>query len=187
MEIHSEDKQIILRDFIKSDINDYVRWHTVDMEWMNWDSPWEAMGSTIQEELRYWTEYYRKVTKTPRKIRTRLEIMLNNNEKTHIGWVIRYNIDKNYNDTAGKGYCTIGIDIPEPQYRGRGYGYRALQTFIRYLRENGIASIYMQTWSGNDVMIGLANKLGFQECHRIIGTRTVQGRRYDALTFVLLP
>ena len=30
---------IILRDMIESDIEDYVRWFTVEREWENWDAP----------------------------------------------------------------------------------------------------------------------------------------------------
>lgn len=39
MEIKYEN--IILRDMIESDIEDYVRWFTVEREWENWDAPWE--------------------------------------------------------------------------------------------------------------------------------------------------
>ena len=36
-----ESDNIILRDMIESDIEDYVRWFTVEREWENWDAPWE--------------------------------------------------------------------------------------------------------------------------------------------------
>ena len=36
-----EFENIILRDIIESDIEDYVRWFTVEREWENWDAPWE--------------------------------------------------------------------------------------------------------------------------------------------------
>lgn len=34
-----EFENIILRDIIESDIEDYVRWFTVEREWENWDAP----------------------------------------------------------------------------------------------------------------------------------------------------
>lgn len=34
-----ESDNIILRDMIESDIEDYVRWFTVEREWENWDAP----------------------------------------------------------------------------------------------------------------------------------------------------
>ena len=33
-------KDIILRDMIESDIEDWIRWETVDTEWMDWDGPY---------------------------------------------------------------------------------------------------------------------------------------------------
>ena len=35
-----EFENIVLRDMIESDIEDYVRWFTVEREWENWDAPW---------------------------------------------------------------------------------------------------------------------------------------------------
>ena len=33
--------EVTLRDMLESDIEDYVRWFTVEREWENWDAPWE--------------------------------------------------------------------------------------------------------------------------------------------------
>ena len=46
-----EFKDIILRDMIESDIEDYVRWFTIQREWENWDAPWEK-ENTCQESER---------------------------------------------------------------------------------------------------------------------------------------
>src|SRR5690606_30651793 len=35
-------KTIILRDYNERDIEDYIRWMTTEIEWLNWDAPWEA-------------------------------------------------------------------------------------------------------------------------------------------------
>ena len=34
-------KDIVLRDYRESDIDDEVRWNTVDTAWGDWDAPWE--------------------------------------------------------------------------------------------------------------------------------------------------
>ena len=39
MKIIYED--VALRDLLVEDIDNHVRWYTVDVEWMDWDSPWE--------------------------------------------------------------------------------------------------------------------------------------------------
>ncbi len=62
----------------------------------------------------YWCNNYRKYKlKSHDRIRSRLEICLNNNEKNHIGWINYYNIDQFFKYTNGDGKCTIGIAIPE--------------------------------------------------------------------------
>lgn len=45
--------------------------------------------------------------------------------------------------------------------------------------------IYIQTWSGNERMVHIAEKMGFEECDRKKNFRTVRGRTYDGLTFRL--
>lgn len=56
---------------------------------------------------------------------------------------------------------------------------------IDYLRSNGVKDIYTQTWSGNLRVIGLATKIGFEECNRNLNERFVRGASYDGLTFKL--
>lgn len=38
---------LILRDMIEADIKDYVVWFTKDLEWGNWDSPWEDIFTQL--------------------------------------------------------------------------------------------------------------------------------------------
>ena len=59
--------------------------------------------------------------------------------------------------------------------------------FIGYLRQQGVDDIYLQTWSGNERMIHIAQKMGFAEHRRKAGIRTVRGKSYDGLTFRLDP
>lgn len=51
--------------------------------------------------------------------------------------------------------------------------------------ENEVSEIYTQTWSGNKRMIGLANKIGFEECMRKSNSYKLHGELYDDLTFRL--
>lgn len=54
---------------------------------------------------------------------------------------------------------------------------------MNYYFDSGIRELYTQTWSGNARMIRCAEKLGFGVCKRNIGTREVNGLKYDGLTF----
>lgn len=63
MEIKFEN--IILRDMIESDIEDYVRWFTTETEWSNTDAPWEPIESDEKTERTSWREYYESVKEFP--------------------------------------------------------------------------------------------------------------------------
>ena len=56
-----EFENIVLRDMIESDIEDYVRWFTVEREWENWDAPWEKEDTDEESERRSWGSYYESV------------------------------------------------------------------------------------------------------------------------------
>ena len=56
-----EFNDIILRDMIESDIEDYVRWFTTETEWSSTDAPWETIESDAETERASWREYYESV------------------------------------------------------------------------------------------------------------------------------
>ena len=188
MEIKFEN--IILRDMIESDIEDYVRWFTVEREWENWDAPWEKEDTTEEAEREGWTKYYESVKELPDDVRRwKFEIEWNGR---HIGWVSSYPITETYEWIASsdikegqKVYRAIGADICEPDVWGNGAGTEAFRAFIKYYFDDGVSELYTQTWSGNTRMIRCAEKLGFVECNRYVGIREVEGKTYDGLTFRL--
>ena len=183
--IKVESGNIILRDMIESDIEDYVRWFTVEREWENWDAPWEKGDTCEEDERKKWTEYYESVKDLPDDdLRQKFEIESNGR---HIGWVSSYCIDENYewvrkNDDGQTVYRAIGIDICEPDLYGQGIGTNTLRAFMNYYFENGEKELYTQTWSGNMRMLRCAEKLGFTECDRDAGEREINGQKYDGLT-----
>lgn len=140
-----EFENIVLRDMIESDIEDYVRWFTVEREWENWDAPWEKEDTNAEAERKSWTERYES-------------------RKNLLDDVRRYRLEIEWKN---------------------GIGTNALRAFINYQLTIGADEIYTQTWSGNVRMIRCAEKLGFVECNRNIGTREVDGQCYDGLTFRL--
>ena len=171
---------------LRSDIEDYLRWFTVKTEWLNTDAPWEAIDTDEAAERKSWTDYFETVKDLNDDVlRWKFEIDFDN---VHLGWVSSYNIDDNYELFAGTDKnCrkAVGIDICENIFGDRGIGTNALRVFADYIFENGYSEIYTQTWSGNERMIHCATKLGFVECDRKTGIREVDGKKYDALTFVL--
>ncbi len=182
------DEKVILRDFVETDIEDMIRWETIETEWQQWDAPWEYdEGDDSFDPEQYRAKMLERLCgqKDPSRLRWRFEICIHSPDRTHIGWCNAYSIDDSYTYTKGDGHCAIGIDIPSLGARRCGYATAAWRLFIEYLTSNGIDEIYTQTWSGNVRLIGLANKLGFEECDREPDYRRVRGKLYDALTFRL--
>lgn len=184
-------ENLVLRDFVESDIAARIRWETEETEWQLWDAPWETEGLTEaekQEELEAYTERMRawpeKYAQMPDE-QMRYAFQLETLEGRYIGWVSAYCIDDTFSYTEEDWHIAIGIDIPDMAARGKGYSYSALRAFIRYLRAHGIEEIYTQTWSGNARMIHIAQKLGFEAYCRKQGIRQVRGGVYDGLTFKL--
>lgn len=173
---------LILRDMTENDIEDYVRWLTTETEWGRWDAPWEELPeSSVEEERRSWTEYYKTVKDLPEDtVRWKYEIEA---DGKHIGWICSYT-DLGYLENPEK-IPAVGLDIPGRKDRNRGYGTEALRKYLAYLMEHGYRSFYTQTWSGNFAMMRTAEKLGFREICRKKDFREVNGKLYDAVTYRL--
>ena len=208
-------KNIILRDFVEADIEKRIYWETVETEWQQWDAPWEYENLSeeekkeelehyvasvkqwveqdkmlVEEEMQYENGANGGVLKTDEvqrkeKVRYRFQIVINNDSKDYIGWCTAYCIDEDYSYTDEEGFLAVGINIPEVSMRGKGYATEALCMFIVYLLEHGQQPLFTQTWSGNERMIHVAEKIGFKECRRKKDLRKVRGQNYDGLTFKL--
>ena len=184
-------KNIILRDYRESDIDDEVRWNTVETAWALWDAPWEMeerLANYNEEEDRKELRGFLEKPKEGHRWTFEIDTV----EGVHIGAVNAYCVDEEYNwrervpkEEWKTAHWAVGIDISESSYWSGGYGTHALTAFVRYCIEDGYTNLYTQTWSGNERMIGLANKLGFRECCRKKGIRKVRGSVYDGLTFRL--
>lgn len=184
-----KDERVLLRDFMRQDMEKRLYWETVETEWQLWDGPWEYEGQTEEQRreamARYikkmegWADRYGQISETER----RWSFQICTAEGEYIGWCGAYRIGEDCEcDPEGR-RVAIGIDLPERQARGKGLATRALRLFMAYQYEQGERELYTQTWSGNERMIGLARKLGFEEYCRKPGVRTVRGKQYDGLTF----
>lgn len=81
---------VILRDFIRSDIQKRVYWETVENEWQLWDAPWEYEGKSKDELIQDLEEYKTKMLlrvseqKGKNDLRTGFQICINDGKKTYI-------------------------------------------------------------------------------------------------------
>ncbi len=145
---------------IESDIEDYVRWFTVEREW--WDAPWEKFKilTKIKANAEDGQKSYESRKDRPDDVRRyRLEIEWNGR---HIGSVNAYHIDENYEwigaaESGQMVHLAVGVGICEHDLWGNGIGTNALRAFINYQLKIGADEIfYTQTWSGNVRMIRCA-------------------------------
>ena len=90
-------------------------------------------------------------------------------------------IDPAKNAADNHAVRALGIEICEKEFRGRGIGAVALTAFMEYYRSFGEDRFLLETWSGNERMLGCARKLGFAEVERKKGAYTVDGKKADAV------
>jgi len=172
-------ERVVLRDQRPSDVDARLRWLTTEIEWGYWDAPWEGNDplppERIDEVRRGMLDAMRNPLPSPR---ARLFIELVHGPL--IGWVNSYDHDPV--DRSAR----VGIDICESAHWGRGLGTEALRLWIDYLFAGlDLERVRMATWSGNERMIRVAEKLGFVLEERVPDAREVRGRRYDSVRFAL--
>ena len=180
-------KQLILRDYQESDIDDDIDWNSGHHPWMDWDAPWEG-PMDVSDKEKFRAERLAFIAAEKSSPRWSLQIEA---EGVRIGKVNAYRIGEDYENVSReeaktkKWFRAVGIAILNDRYWGKGYGTMALEGWLLYLLEHGEKELYLQTWSGIERMIHVAEKLGFTECERSVGYHEWQGKKYDALTFCL--
>ena len=180
---------VILRDYLPSDVEDEVRWTNIDTAWFYADTPWMTMEPVDPDELR--ADMMEIMSNMPEDaIRWRFEIEV---DGRHIGMVSSYYLDENYEPTpwesidqrrnaeGNHSIRALGIEICEMDCWGKGIGTKTLTALMDYYRSLGEHRFLLETWSGNERMLGCAKKLGFTEAKRTKAAYVVNGKEYDAL------
>lgn len=188
-------KNIVLRDMVAKDIEDDLRWKTIETEWTLWDEPWNEDDSEacidVEELRRSAYEEFEEIKKLKKESSFRWCLEIDHEDGTHIGTVDSYLIDESFNKIRsqdvehGKQIYALGIAIYEPSYWNQGLGTQALIAYVEHHLEHQHDPLYLQTWSGNHLMVRSAEKIGFHVCDRKIHLREVRGCVYDGLTLRL--
>lgn len=98
-----------------------------------------------------------------------------------IGYVGAYWVDKNTD------WLETGIVIYDKKYWNGGYGSEAYKLWIDFLfQSTGLHRLGMSTWSGNERMMKVAERMGMIVEARIRNARSVDGQRYDAIKMGIL-
>lgn len=148
-------RRVLLRDEIQEkDYGDFFRWRNLE-EWNYNDEPDKPFKPVTLEEFESWRRRPKSMPSGAH--RWQIDTL----EGKHIGWVVYYQLD----EQAGCAY--VGIDLPEPETWGQGFGTEAVRLVVDYLfREMGLQSVKLKTWTGNRRMRRVAEKVGFKEFGR---------------------
>lgn len=167
---------IKFKNFEDQDLKKIKEWYTDITEWKLWDAPWEEVEYDEDKQRMY------RRQRTENLPCFEYEIIY---DKKHVGWISAYYMtdDFKYNELKKTDKIAIGIDIPDESVRGKGIGVCAINKYLKYFKKLGYSKIYTQTWSGNTRMIHVAEKVGFREINRFKEIRSVNGKKFDALTF----
>lgn len=177
-------KSITLKSFTELEIEDEVRWMTVETQWMREDTPWEEPESIDPVDLRkqmqeIMTNDYQSF------VQSRSEIFV---KEKHIGFVTIYPLTTadyyfEHQDTEQKYEYAVGVEICEPAFWGCGYGTEALTAWVHFWENQGIKVLYLETWSGNNRMIKCAEKCGFSLLGQKTQTHVVENEYVHSLLF----
>ena len=181
MNIKIEGQKIQLRDWQLKDVTIHERWNTGWHEWMNYDAPYyksnnEKLSSEYKQKL---TERIKKQEfKAPRRNLVIADMETN----VMIGMVSWYWESKETN------WMCVGIVIYDEAHWGKGIGYEALGLWCQYLWDSfsEIVRLDLRSWSGNEGMMRLAEKLGFQREATFRKARIVKGEYYDSVGYGVL-
>lgn len=174
-----EGKQITLRDWVLADLPVYAEWMNPSHRWHELDGPYYPRPTA--EETQKINAKRREVIETNRFLSPRINLVIAQDDAL-IGVVSRYWQSEETN------WLSVGIVIYNPAQWGKGLGYEALGLWSDYLfaAMPQLARLDLRTWSGNEGMMRLALKLGYQEEARFRKARIVNGDYYDGMGYGVL-
>ena len=170
-----EGRNVNLRTTTPSDMNDYDRWNDPKLKAWQYEGPCYT-NDDLSAIIASRTTRLGGDHKHPHKF---LEI--ETKRGIHIGWVVVYYSENDPHMTE------IGINIPEEEHWGKGFGSEALWLWVDYLfRARELTRLGFSTWDGNKSIIAIGHKLGFTEEGRIRKGCEVNGEFYDRIKMGIL-
>lgn len=168
-----KDNELVIRPIEEKDL--FNIWELVYKEdapeWKKWDAPYFPHSSMTYEDFLKQKESW--INQENRFI---VEV-----KGEVIGSVSYY-----WEHEASK-WLEIGIILYEADNWGRGIGTRALAVWINHLFNTlPLVRVGLTTWSGNERMVRVAEKLGMQMEARIRKVRYYNNQYYDSIRMGIL-
>ncbi|AEY66829.1 GNAT family N-acetyltransferase [Clostridium sp. BNL1100] len=173
--------EIILRELELKDLEDYLYWNHPSHEFHKFNGPYFEKNN--EEELIKEIDEMRVLLLNGHKnVLTNQKIIADKDTDELIGRVNWYWKSK---DTL---WMEVGIVIFNEKYWGHGIGYKALKMWINEIfdQRHELVRIGVSTWSGNEWMIKLAEKLGMKREAVYRKARIVDNKYYDSVSYGIL-
>ena len=171
-----KNKDLIIRNYAKSDIDDDIRWLNETNDWILLDTPWTKIEKVDPNTFRNETlAFIDSVDEQQMQNRYEIDVC-----EKHVGFLTVYSLEEDMNKIA------IGIEICEKDYRNKGYGKLALGLFLNFLHKNGLDKVYIETYSHNLAMISCAKKVGFNVTFFGNGSYEFNGNKSSRILMVHL-
>ncbi|AWC28495.1 GNAT family N-acetyltransferase [Bacillus cytotoxicus] len=168
--IYLEGKKVIVREIDEADIHSLYEqiYKEEKPEWKKWDAPYFPFS--MQEYSEYREKLQSKLKEEPL---SQLIIEVKGEIIGIVGFYWEYKPTR---------WLEMGIVIYNPAYWNGGYGTEALQLYRDLLFENmEIGRVGLTTWSGNERMMKVAEKIGMKLEGRMRKCRYYNGIYYDSI------
>lgn len=171
--------RIKIRELLVDDLDEYFELNKPNKEFHKYNGPYFKKDTV--EELRAAISKIRDFL-SEGNLLERKKMIVNSVTDELIGEVSWYWKSEETN------WLEIGIVIFNEKYWGCGIGFDAMIKWINYVfnQKKDIVRIGLTTWSGNERMMKLSEKLGFKCEAKYRNARIVDGKYYDSVSYGLL-
>ena len=171
--------KIALRKITEKDIEEYKYWQLPIHQYHNYNGPYFSKSSKekIEREIKVIFEALQEGNPDPMPKKR----IISNENNALLGEVSWYWKSKETN------WLEIGIVIFDERNWGKGIGKQDLKLWIEELfnTQKEIVRVGLTTWSGNEGMIHLAEKLKMEKEAVYRKARIVNGNYYDSVSYGL--
>jgi len=172
---------LVIRELQIKDIEDYEKWTHPDREYHKFNGPY-FKKATPEEHQSHIRDLKTKLLEGNHSVLDGKMMLADKETDTILGQLNWYWKSK---ETY---WLEVGIAIFNEAYWGKGIGFDAMSKWIDRVFEMHpeIVRIGLTTWSGNERMMKLAEKLGLKKEAVYRNARIVEGKYYDSVSYGIL-
>jgi len=177
----SKSINIVLRELELKDLEDYFYWNLPSREFHKFNGPYYRKRS--EEELRKHIGELKLLLLEGEKNALKNKKIIANKDTDEIIGSVNW-----YWKSQETLWMEIGIVVFNDEYWGHGIGYKALRMWIDkvFAQNPKLIRIGLSTWSGNERMMKLAEKIGLKREAVYRKARIVDNQYYDSVSYGIL-